>query len=111
MEIVDKDFNKLVRDGVVGILKNEGAVVESRVLEGGEYAVELGRKLVEEAQEVAESTREHIVEEIGDVMTVINALMRHYGITDDELALQQKSKDEERGRFEERIFLIRTRKK
>lgn len=102
--------NKLVRDKIPQIIEGDGMVAITEVMEDDEtYKENLRRKLVEEAQEATKAGPEHILEELGDVRTVLEALLKVYGFTWEQLEEQQKTKDEARGAFDKRIFLVSTR--
>lgn len=65
---------KLVRDYVAD-LQGSVVAVEYKPMSEDEYYVQLRRKLIEEATEYA---LEPSLDELGDVMDVIEALMYHY---------------------------------
>src|SRR5438309_1408274 len=99
--------NKLVRDNIPEILEDKGIEVEEQImLDPREYEKALRDKLVEESQEVLESDSEHLLEEMGDVMSVLDAMCAFYGFSAENLLTQQKRKDIERGTFKGRIKLV-----
>ena len=101
--------NKLVRDRIPEIIKQGGAQVEvEKVEDEVRFLRLLIDKLEEEAQEVALADEEHMLEELGDVETVVDGILRKIGKTRKELKEQQESKDSERGSLNEGIFLIST---
>ena len=71
-----KTYNKLVRDKIPEIIKNNGENPIVRVLDDNEYKVELEKKLFEEYNEVIESNYSDRVEELADMLEVIDALAR-----------------------------------
>ena len=103
-----KVYNKLVRDKIPEIIKAAGGAPETRTLDDAEYKKFLRLKLVEEAGETnAAKTREDMVKELGDVLEVMEAIMKNEGVTREEVdSLKQRRRDE-RGGFEKRIYLIR----
>ncbi len=111
MKIKQQSWNKLVRDNIPKIIEENGGVVEARILEDEEFDSELRRKIVEEANEVMESDSDHLIEELGDILTVINALVENNGISKEALLAQQNKKDVERGAFSKRIYLMNTKEK
>lgn len=111
MEIVEQEWNKLVRDRVPDWIKSHGGVVETRILEDDtEFDALLRVKDCEEGEEIKEAEdREHLIEEIVDQYAVLDALKSLHGVTDEEIKTKRIQKRLERGEYEKRIFLIRTR--
>lgn len=67
-------YNKLVRDKIPeNIDRKEGKKCKYKILDDVEYLQELNKKVLEEANEFIE---ENSVEELGDLMEVINAIMK-----------------------------------
>ncbi len=109
-----KVFNKLVRDKMVDIYEHDIANKISasdykvRYLSREETLEELKNKLLEEAQEVFEAygkDREHLKEEIGDLIEVIDAILYHNDISLDEVLKMRDVKKEKRGGFEKGLYL------
>ncbi|MCL4367250.1 nucleoside triphosphate pyrophosphohydrolase [Patescibacteria group bacterium] len=111
MKIIESEWNKLVRDKVPQWLEDNGAKVEIRILDDEEYLKLLLSKLGEEAQEVAQSDNAHLLEELGDLETVIETILHSKGLTRKQLRAQQLIKDQARGGFSKRIYLISTKRK
>lgn len=100
-------YNKLVRDKVPQIIKNNGKTPTTRILPKGEYIKEICNKTEEELNEYLEATtKEHKLEELSDLLELINALAEHEGTTLKEINNIRKKKAEERGSFSDRVFLI-----
>lgn len=97
------DHNKLVRDKIPQIIEEAGKEYEVRMLDDGEYLQKLSEKLVEEAGEYSESKDE---EELADVLEVLLTLCEEHGLSLDDLQDLRKDKRDERGGFEEGVFLI-----
>ena len=95
-------YNKLVRDKISEIIKQEGKTPIIRIADEEEYVLKLREKLHEEADEVAES---HEVEELVDIMEVIYALAEQKGISYEELEKIRQRKANKKGRFAKRIIL------
>lgn len=96
-------YNKLVRDKIVDkINSKDGNKASYRVLGDKEYIEELNKKLLEEANEFIE---ENSVEELGDVMEVIESIMRVRNISWDEVREAQNIKREKNGGFKDRLYL------
>ena len=102
-------FNKLVRDNIPNIIKDNGEIAVTRILDDIEYRKELYKKLIEEANELVNSNdQKNTLEELADVLEVIRAI----AILEDkklddiiEIASQKRLK---RGEFAKRIFLEKT---
>lgn len=111
MEIEAREHNKLVRDGVPEWIEKNGGVAEVKIVKNDDvYLSLLLQKLVEEAVEVSKAVdKEHLIEELGDVESVVDAILWISGVTREELEAQKKKKDKEKGKFKKRIFLKRTK--
>ena len=96
-------YNKLVRDKIPEDIDSElGRKCKYRILDNKEYLKELNRKVLEEANEFIE---ENSIEELGDLMEVINAIMKLKGYTIEEVNKVMKAKEEKKGSFNNKIFL------
>lgn len=97
-------YNKLVRDKIPeNIDKIEGRKSNYKILEHKEYIEELDKKLFEEAHEFVE---EHSIEELADLMEVIYTIMKINNISIDDVENTRKIKKDEKGGFNNRIYLI-----
>lgn len=97
-------YNKLVRDKIPQEINNiEGRKANYKILNDNEYLQELNKKLFEEAHEFIE---EHSVEELGDLMEVIFAIMKVKNISLEEVQRARKIKKNKKGAFNEKIYLI-----
>jgi len=99
-----KQINKLVRDRIPEIMEANGEIPITRVLGPVEYLTCLEVKLDEEVQEFHESND---LEELADILEVIYALAEAHGCSQKKLLNIYQTKHNERGGFENRIFLIR----
>jgi predicted house-cleaning noncanonical NTP pyrophosphatase (MazG superfamily) len=98
--------NKLWRDGMAAQREQEGSVFHYKQLSESEYKKELGKKLMEEADEVlSASSREHLIEELADVLEVIDALCKAHGLEKEAVLAAQNAKRIKRGGFEGRKFV------
>ncbi len=96
-------YNKLVRDRIPENIDSEpGRKSQYRILDDIEYLKELNRKILEEANEFIEGNS---IEELGDLMEVINAIMKLKGYSMEEVNKVMKSKAEKKGAFDNKIFL------
>ena len=96
-------YNKLVRDKIPEDIDSEqGRKCKYRILDDTEYLKELNRKVLEEANEFIE---ENSIEELGDLIEVINAIMKLKGYNMKEVEKVMKSKEYKKGAFNNKIFL------
>lgn len=101
--------NKLVRDRIPEIIEEQGVTVKTEVVEDKVRLIRLLLdKLEEEAQAATLADDEHLLEELGDIESVIDGILKLTGISRQQLKDQQDSKDTVRGGFEKGIFLIET---
>lgn len=94
---------KLVRDKIGKIIEASGRVAKTRILDDDEYKTELEKKL---SEEVSEYQNDKTPEELCDILEVVFALAKTHGIGRDELEKMRKSKADERGAFDERLYLV-----
>ena len=96
-------YNKLVRDKIPeNIEKDIGKTCKYRVLNDEEYLLELNKKVIEEANEFIENNS---IEELGDLLEVLNAIMKVKDYKMDEVNTIMKEKQEKRGAFNNKIYL------
>lgn len=97
---------KLVRDRIPEIIRNNGEDCCVRVLSIEEYAKALDEKLVEEMQEfLNETDPSHRAEELADLMEVIFAEANFLGLSHSALNRLRKAKLAMRGGFARRFAL------
>ena len=95
-------IEKLVRDGIPGIIRSQGRECEYRMASKGEILPLLTMKLDEE---VAEYKTDRNIEELADVMEVLVSLAEYHGFSEDELIRECHRKRKERGSFAKGIIL------
>lgn len=96
-------YNKLVRDKIPENINSEpGRKSKYIILNDKEYLNELNKKVIEEANEFIE---ENSIEELGDLMEVINAIMQFKNYKTEELYKVMKEKADKKGAFNNRIYL------
>lgn len=96
-------YNKLVRDKIPENIDSEpGRKSKYKILDDKEYLIELNKKILEEANEFIE---ENSIEELGDLMEVINAIMKLKGYKMEDVYKVMKEKADKKGAFNNRIYL------
>lgn len=95
-------YNKLVRDKIPKIINNDNRKAITRILNNEEYLTELNKKVLEEANEFIEANS---IEELGDLMEVINAIMKLKGYKMEEIYKVMRDKADKKGAFDEKIYL------
>lgn len=100
---MEVQYNKLVRDRISEIIETQGEKANYRVLDDKEYTRHLEEKLDEE---VGEYHQEKNLEELADILEVVFALSEDLGHSTEELMEVYQKKQEKRGGFRGRIFLI-----
>lgn len=99
-----KKYDKLVRDKIPDIIEEDGKDYEIEKLDDEEYEGYLKDKLLEETREYVESEK---IEELADVLEVIQSILDHEGMELEELENIRRRKAEKRGRFEQKIKLLK----
>ena len=102
---MEKIYNKLVRDRIPTIIRENGETPIIKVLDKYEYKEELEKKLYEEYKEVIEAVGDNRVEELADMLEVIRALAKLESKSLNDIIMIADNKNKKRGAFEERIFL------
>ncbi len=103
-----KEYNKLVRDRIPEIIRKNGLECQAVTLSEIEYRQELRQKLIEEAQEAATANNPDLVIEIADLLEVVDALLKSYGISYNQVRLEQDKKRASKGDFENQTMLLWT---
>ncbi len=98
-------YNKLVRDKIPDIIRSNGEEPITRVLSEEEYKIELEKKLQEELNETLQATGSDRIEELADMLEVMNSLAEVEGKTLDDIIATRNKKKEERGGFQNRLYL------
>lgn len=103
---MSKKYKKLVRDNIPEIIRKNGEVPVTRILDDDAYLDELIRKLKEE---VAEFEADRSIEELADIKEVLIAIREALGIRAGELEDTRRAKAVKNGRFKKRIYLDEVR--
>lgn len=113
-----KQFNKLVRNKILDIIKKNGDSAMYRILnDDAEYIQALLEKDEEELHELIEAVtlkessnqgKDHVLEELVDKLEVLEALTEALGFSKETLYQKQREKREARGGFDKRIYLEST---
>jgi len=95
-------YNKLIRDKIPEIIKNDNKVPSIHTANNEEYWEKLKAKLIEEVDEFLEESNE---EELSDVLEVIDAVCEFKNFDEEEIEKLKKEKAKKRGKFNKRIIL------
>lgn len=99
-------YNKLCRDKIPNIIAEKGFECEVREVDHDEYKREIIRKVFEEASGVSNHTgRESLLKEIADLVITLDAVTKEFGITDEELDTAVEKSIEEKGGYEDMLYL------
>ena len=98
------EYDKLVRDDIPEIIRDDDERPVTHVAEGDEYRQRLREKLCEEAAEFRDSGDP---EELADVLEVLAAIREAEDLEDGELDALREEKADERGGFADGIVLER----
>ena len=105
-------YDKLVRDNIPEIIKNDGEEPFTRVLSDEEYWEYLLKKDSEELEEVRNSgTLEERKKELADKLELIIAMAKFSGSTLEEIMEVADKKRQKNGGFEKRLLLEKVIKK
>jgi len=96
-------YNKAIRDKIPEIIKESGKNCNVKKLDNSEFLIRLEKKLVEELEEYQESKN---VEELADILEVIYRISELKGVVFDELDKIRQKKAEQRGKFDDNLFLV-----
>jgi len=97
-----KIYNKLVRDLIPQIIRNNGQECSFRQISDDDFLLFAENKLDEE---VSEYHQEHTIEELIDIIEVIESIAESRGVSWHELEQIRKVKREEKGGFSNKILL------
>lgn len=98
-------YEKLVRDNIPEIIKQNNEEPIIRILTDEEYKKELEKKLFEEYNEVLDSTGNNRIEELADMLEVMISLAEVENKSFEEIEKVRVLKKEKRGGFSKKIYL------
>ncbi len=99
-------FKKIIRDKLYQKILEENVKVDKINLDTPSKNQKLKEKLIEEVQEVLEATtKQELTEELADVLEVLYTLAHKSGISKQELTYTQKEKREQKGGFQDCIYI------
>ena len=102
---VNKIYNKAIRDKIPQIINSKGEQCIVKRLTDAEFLPQLEKKLHEELDEYDKNKS---LDELADILEVIYRIAKLRGISREKMETICKKKAEERGGFEDNLFLIRT---
>jgi len=97
-----KEYDKLVRDKIPGIIEQDGKQCDIITAKESELKTYLENKLHEEVAEYVEARN---LEELADIMEVLYGLAHNLGYSEQDLNDCRKKKYDERGGFKNGIIL------
>jgi predicted house-cleaning noncanonical NTP pyrophosphatase (MazG superfamily) len=103
-----KEYNKLVRDHIPEIIRQDGRRCSVEVMLEEEYVRALKDKLIEEAKEAAAAKPEELVKELADLYEVIDSLMEAHRIDREAVLTEKQRRYQSRGGFSQRLRLLWT---
>jgi predicted house-cleaning noncanonical NTP pyrophosphatase (MazG superfamily) len=99
-----REYDKLVRDDIPDVIRENDETPVTRRVDGEEFRDYLVAKLVEEAEEYAESRK---LDELADLLEVVHAVRTARDVDADELEAMRAEKADERGGFADGVVLER----
>ncbi|KKP79550.1 MAG: hypothetical protein A2271_01440 [Candidatus Moranbacteria bacterium RIFOXYA12_FULL_35_19] len=105
----ENEYPKIVLDNIPEIIEQKtGKKVKIEILEKDEeYLKYLFKKILEEAKEVADAKdEEHLIEEIGDVSRILDAILELKGLNWEIVEKVKREKTKEKGGFKKRILML-----
>jgi len=98
-------YKKLVRDKIPDIIKENGEFPIFDILSDDDYKKELERKLLEECNEVLNSSGSDRIEELADLLEVMIFLAKLEGNSYEDIERTRILKNEKRGSFTKKYYL------
>ncbi|WP_071460500.1 nucleoside triphosphate pyrophosphohydrolase [Bacillus massilinigeriensis] len=98
-------YNKLVRDGIPDLLKEQGKSFSTGVLNDKEYSIKLQEALVEEMECFVESRHDKLAGDIADLLEIIYAIAEQRGITEPEIEFTRQMKKKQLGGYGKKLII------
>jgi diadenosine tetraphosphate (Ap4A) HIT family hydrolase/predicted house-cleaning noncanonical NTP pyrophosphatase (MazG superfamily) len=96
---------KLIRDKLPKILRENGIIVHEKTLEEIEFVQELKNKLQEESEEVKHTqNQKELTEELANVLEVVYNLSNHSGISLEQIEKVRLEKKKLKGSFSNKVY-------
>lgn len=103
---MSQKYQKLVRDNIPEIIRQNGEKPTVRALGVKEFKSEIRKKFVEEVAELVHAEgRQNILEELADIQEVLTTFYEIENISCSEVTKVAKAKRKLRGSFSKRLFL------
>jgi len=99
--------DKAIRDKIPEIIQKDGYSCNVKTLSDEEFLVEIEKKLSEEVKEYQSN---HDVTELADILEVVYRIAQLKGTSKEQLEKLRIKKAQDRGAFDENLFLIDTTK-
>ncbi len=96
-------YEKAVRDKIPQIIKSSGKNCNVKKLDDSEFLIQLEKKL---SEELAEYQKSKDVEELADLLEVLYRISELKGVASYELDKIRQGKAEQRGKFDDNLFLV-----
>ena len=104
-------YNKLVRDNIPNIIKENDEEPIYHTLNDEEYWDALLRKDAEELEEVKETkSKDEVLKELGNKLELIKAMAEYLDFTLEDVIKQADKKRQTNGGFQKRLFLEAVKK-
>lgn len=97
-------LDKLIRDGILKRMEQDGQSVDYHNVQGQELASALTKKLIEEATEFS-LAKEHPIEELADLLAVLKSVARVSGYDWQDVIDLEADKELEKGGFLKGIYV------
>lgn len=101
-------YNKLVRDKIPEIIRQNGDTPIIELLDDENYFSSLNQKL---SEEVAEYMEDYSIEELADIVEVILSIVKYKGVSAEVFEQIRLEKRDKCGGFDSRIALIEVERK
>lgn len=102
-----KIYNKLIRDKIPEIIISAGEKPNYYCLEKKDFKLALKKKIIEEAKELIKTEKkEDVINELADIEEILFWIKEEYQIRQSEVTKFRKIKNQNRGSFKKRLFLV-----